>query len=135
MTWGAGRDHGTAMPQTTAPGAGGPVDEDEKTSAAVAAKELLEAIKLSGAQDHALATAQLFGFCIVQQRWSCEQRLSAANIVALNLFLSDVAFHSECSNAFMVQYSQSPAPAVRERAADLQAAHVRNGSLGDNDLG
>lgn len=43
MTWGAGQDHGTAMPQTTAPAgaAGGAVDEDEKTSAAVAAKELL----------------------------------------------------------------------------------------------
>lgn len=43
MTWGAGKDHGTAMPQTTAPAgaAGGAVDEDEKTSAAVAAKELL----------------------------------------------------------------------------------------------
>ena len=39
MTWGAGRDHGIAMPRASA--GAGVVDEDEKTPAAVAAKELL----------------------------------------------------------------------------------------------
>lgn len=42
----------------------------------------------------------------------------------LTMFLDSTSLLGECSNAFMVQYSQSPAPAVRERAADLQAAHV-----------
>lgn len=39
MIWGAGRDHGIAMPRASA--GPGVVDEDEKTPAAVAAKELL----------------------------------------------------------------------------------------------
>ena len=39
MIWGAGRDLGIAMPRASA--GAGVVDEDEKTPAAVAAKELL----------------------------------------------------------------------------------------------
>lgn len=119
MIWGAGRDHGIAMPRASA--GPGVVDEDEKTPAAVAAKELLDAIKLSGAEENALATAQLMALRLTAEG---KVGLSPANIVALNLFLSDVSFHSECSSAFSSQFSQSPAPAVRERAADLQAAHA-----------
>lgn len=40
MTWGAGKDHGTAMPQT-APSGAVEIGEDEKTTAALAAKEFL----------------------------------------------------------------------------------------------
>eukprot|EP00913_Durusdinium_trenchii_P010619 g9963.t1 len=97
MTWGAGMDHGTAMPSTGQVA----VEEEEKKPAGKLAEELLQAIRLAGA----------------------DLRLSPGNIVALNLFLSDVSFHSECSTALSAQLSQSPAPAVRERAADLMSAH------------
>eukprot|EP00434_Breviolum_minutum_P018271 symbB.v1.2.016120.t1/scaffold1220.1/size130986/5 len=120
MTWGAGKDHGTAMPQT-APSGAVEIGEDEKTTAALAAKELLDAIRLSGAEETAVATAQLMALRLTAEG---KVGLSPANIVALNLFLSDVSFHSECSTAMTAQFSQSPAPAVRERAADLQAAHA-----------
>ena len=40
MTWGTGKDHGTAMPQT-APSGAVEIGEDEKTTAALAAKEFL----------------------------------------------------------------------------------------------
>lgn len=36
----------------------------------------------------------------------------------------DLLARGECSTAMTAQFSQSPAPAVRERAADLQAAHA-----------
>ena len=36
----------------------------------------------------------------------------------------DFLARGECSTAMTAQFSQSPAPAVRERAADLQAAHA-----------
>ena len=38
----------------------------------------------------------------------------------------------ECSTALSAQLSQSPAPAVRERAADLMSAHVAGTALGWN---
>ena len=47
MSWGAGLDHGTAMPPQ-APAAPGGAEEEEKRSAGKAAEELLEAIKLAG---------------------------------------------------------------------------------------
>lgn len=116
MTWGAGMDHGTAMPSTGQVA----VEEEEKKPAGKLAEELLQAIRLAGANEHALASAQLLALRLTAEG---KAGLSPGNIVALNLFLSDVSFHSECSTALSAQLSQSPAPAVRERAADLMSAH------------
>ncbi|CAE7201982.1 unnamed protein product, partial [Symbiodinium pilosum] len=122
MTWGAAQDNGTAMPTTSAgASAGGAADEEEQTKPGKDAEELLKALKLIGADKGAVASAQLLAL-----RMTAEGKvgLSPANVIALNLFLSDSAFHSEVSTAFVTQFSQQPLPAVRERAADIHAAHV-----------
>ncbi|CAJ1419901.1 unnamed protein product [Effrenium voratum] len=115
MTWGAGKDNGVAMPGATA------AEEEEKKTEATQAEELLEAIKLTGAKAEAVASAQLLALRLTAEG---QVGLSPANIIALNLFLMDTSFHSEVNTAMAAQFSQSPAPSVRERAADIQAAHA-----------
>ncbi|CAE7489628.1 unnamed protein product, partial [Symbiodinium natans] len=123
MTWGAGQDNGTAMPSTsvgTAPGAA--ADEEEQQKPSKAAEELLQALRLIGADKGAVASAQLLALRLTAEG---KVGLSPANVIALNLFLSDSSFHSEVSAALVSQFSQQPLPAVRERAADIYAAHAQ----------
>jgi len=123
MTWGAGQDNGTAMPTTSVSTAqGAAVDEEEQQKPGKVAAELLQALKLIGPDKGALASAQLLALRLTAEG---KVGLSPANVIALNLFLSDTSFHSEVNTAMVSQFSQQPLPAVRERAADIHAAHAQ----------